>query len=428
MSWNLAFLRRLNRLAESCLHSLGSPEWVQPAPIERPIRKVLLVKFVGLGDGVLVRSLAEHLRRQRPDMRIGVLAGSATREVMSCASDFATHSYDPAGSDGGLLGAVNKLREIRRERYEALVDFEQHWLLASVFLAMTGIPYRIGLAAAGSARSRFQTHTVPLSGQDSMWKAYVHLVRLVEPCIPQDATTVPLPRSAQAVAEMDHWWRLHFMQNDGPVVAMHLGSGSRSQARRWPVARFVALAERIWEREKRMVAVLTGIPAERPLVREFQTCFSGPSVDATCLGSIARTAELLRRCDLLVSSDTGIMHLGAAMGTPTVGVFGPNTPARYGPVGPRATAVYTTRVPCSPCVHVHLGVVPECFNEERGRCMLDVDVESVFRAAQRVRRGARVSGMCEEQGQYKRDEAMDATEDRAGDRFPTALGIPDPAD
>ncbi len=136
-----------------------------------------------------------------------------------------------------------------------------------------------------------------------------------------------------------------------------------------------------------MVVMLTGTLAEQPLARAFGRSFSGRCVDATSFGSIERSAELLRRCDLLVSNDTGVMHLGAAMGTPTVGLFGPNSPTRYAPTGPRVASVCTTRIPCSPCIHIHRGVVPECFNEERGRCMLDVDVESVFQAAQSVRLG-----------------------------------------
>jgi len=425
MNWDLTFIRRLNWLTERGLNWFAPAELVEARPIGRPIRRVLLVKFIGLGDGVLVRSLAEHLRRRRPDMHIGILTGPATREVLSCASDFTCHYYDPGGADAGLLRALKEIREIRRERYEVLVDFEQHWMLVSIFLALTGIPFRIGLAAPGSMRARFQTHTVLLSGEDSMWKAYVRLARLVDPSIAEKVTTIPLPRSARVVSEIDGWCRRHLKEGEGPIVAMHLGCGSSSEARRWPIPRFVDLAERIRRREKRTVVFLTGTRAERPLVREFSGSFSGRSVDATSLGPIERSAELLRRCDLLVSNDTGVMHLGAAMGTPTVGLFGPNTPARYGPVGPYATSVYATGIPCSPCIHIHLGVVPECFNEERGRCMLDIDVESVFQAAQKVRSGKCLSRVSEgDEGPGKRDTAPIAA-DRSGHDCPATVEVPD---
>jgi lipopolysaccharide heptosyltransferase II len=116
------------------------------------------------------------------------------------------------------------------------------------------------------------------------------------------------------------------------------------------------------------------------------------------VGSVERTAEILRRCQLVVSNDTGVMHLAAAMGTPTVGLFGPNTPQRYAPVGPRALAVYTTRVPCSPCIHVHHGIIPDCTHPETGRCMLDVDVDAVVAAAAHLLAACRDLETCDPTG------------------------------
>ncbi|MGH7931553.1 MAG: glycosyltransferase family 9 protein, partial [Candidatus Binataceae bacterium] len=90
-------------------------------------------------------------------------------------------------------------------------------------------------------------------------------------------------------------------------------------------------------------------------------------------------------CSLLVSNDTGIMHLGAALGTPTVGLFGPNSPRYWAPLGPRATYVYDTRLPCSPCLNLYADRWPlNCTHPEKGRCMLDITVDSVMMAAKRV--------------------------------------------
>jgi heptosyltransferase II len=82
------------------------------------------------------------------------------------------------------------------------------------------------------------------------------------------------------------------------------------------------------------------------------------------------------------------MHLGAAMGTPTVGLFGPVSPQQWSPVGPRVATVYETTVSCSPCVNTYLGLRPhECANPDRARCMRDVSVASVIDAARRVVEG-----------------------------------------
>jgi ADP-heptose:LPS heptosyltransferase len=113
--------------------------------------------------------------------------------------------------------------------------------------------------------------------------------------------------------------------------------------------------------------------------------YSGRAIDASEPGSLMRTAALLKRCNLLVSNDTGIMHLGAALGIPAVGLFGPNSPRYWAPLGPRATYVYDTKAPCSPCLNLYTDRWPlECSHPEKGRCMLDITVDSVMMAAKRV--------------------------------------------
>ena len=92
-----------------------------------------------------------------------------------------------------------------------------------------------------------------------------------------------------------------------------------------------------------LTIVLTGDHSERPLIDQFKAKYSGHAVDASAISSLERTAVLLRRSDLLITNDTGVMHLGAAMGTPTVAVFGASNPTYWAPVGPRATFVYKTR-------------------------------------------------------------------------------------
>jgi len=336
-----------------------------------------------MGDAVLVRSLAEHLRSLRPELAIGVLAGPATHGVLGANSDFTVHLYDPVGEDSGIVKALETIRKIRARSYDVVIDFEQHNVLVAIFLWLTHIPQRIGLAGADNPRSRFQTHTVLLSGEDPMWNAYTSLLRVFEPSLP-DVSTEPLPRSARVIREIGQWWKIHRLDGHRRVVAMHLGCARRAIARRWPVTRFAQLAERLAAWDQADAIVLTGTREEQGLAQEFASLFSGKSVDATALPSIEHTAEVVRRCHLAVSNDTGVMHLAAAMGTPTVGLFGPNSPIRYAPVGPRTVSVYTTKIACSPCIQIHRGIVPECFAEEKGRCLLDIDVESVFTAAQRL--------------------------------------------
>ncbi len=384
MSAARRLLKISNRLVESALRTMPRPH---PHAVEPPptATRVLMVKLVGMGDAVLMRSVIAHLQRRRPELTIGVLAGPATRPVLGTIHRVRVHSFDPGGADATPGRFLAKIRELRREAYDVVIDFEQHLVLVAAFLSLTGIANRIGLAADGSPRSRFQTMTVPLSGRDSMWDAYCALARTIEPAL-QCESALPLPVPAPAIEWVNQWWQQHRLAQPWRTVALHVGCGSSAVARRWPIARFARLAELLHERAGVDRFVLTGTRAELPLAAEFARGCRLTAVAAMDLPSITHTAELLRRCALLVSNDTGVMHLAAAMGTPTVGLFGPNSPERYAPVGPSAQAVYRTTLRCSPCIHIHRGVVPGCSHSRSGQCLHDIEPDYVASLATRLLR------------------------------------------
>jgi len=333
-----------------------------------------------MGDSVLVRSLIEHLTARNPNIQIGVLVGPATRELMTLGTRFLVHQYTQRTLTPRT--ALNTLRELRQCRYDAILNFEQRSTAGSMFLSATGIPFHVGfLPTVESVKARFLTHAARFQDQRSMWQSFIRLTQMIDPDIPEDA--MPTPPKCGAISE--EWSRKWLEERAARrrIVALHLGSQDL-EFRRWPLDRFVRFAERIRDFGE-TTFVLTGTEPERPVIRAFIEHYSGHAVDASDTGSLENTAALLRRCDLLVSNDTGIMHLAAALGTPTVGLFGPNSPRYWAPVGSRATYVYETKVACSPCLNLYANSWPlECANPEKSRCMLDIQVDSVLNAGRRV--------------------------------------------
>ena len=372
-------------LTQTAERLLGSLSWAPREPLSTALpvlpRRLLVVKVFGVGDSILVRSLIEHLAARNPKIEIGVLVSSATRELMTLGANFSVHQYTQRTLT--LRTGFNSLREIRRGRYEAILNLEQGSTAGSAFLAATGIRFRVGfLPSVDSPKALFLTHAVRFEEQHSMWQSFVRLAQKIDPGLSDAVMPIPLKCGPSSEAWALEWLRGHV--SGRRIVAMHLGSQDL-EFRRWPVDRFVGLAERIRGFGAEISIILTGLAPERPLIHEFMDKYSGYAVDASESGSLEKTAALLRRCDLLVSNDTGIMHLAAAMGTPTVGLFGPNSPRYWAPLGSRATYVYDTKVACSPCLNLYANRWPlECANPEKSRCMLDITVDSVLNAARCV--------------------------------------------
>lgn len=151
------------------------------------------------------------------------------------------------------------------------------------------------------------------------------------------------------------------------------------------MSRFVQLAEQIKTTVPDALILLSGQAEEEELIAEFKRNYTGRVLDLTALASLQETAAILRRCDLLVSNDGGVMHLGAAMGVPTVGLFGPASPRQWAPRGPRATFVQGHDLPCRPCIRSYRGAPPpRCTNPIVSQCMLEIGVEDVIAVARKV--------------------------------------------
>lgn len=346
-------------------------------------RRLLVVKVFGMGDSILIRSIIGMLRERHPEMEIGVLVGPATREVMTVGESFRVHQYVPRKLS--TWSALQILKDIRSCHYDTILNCEQRSLAGSAFLTLIGAAYHIGfISLSNTPKGRFLTHAMRFRDDQSVWQSFIRLARLIDSSIPQ----MFLPTSPKFSEEVEEWardwWNEHVDSRPAPTIALHVGSQDREFSR-WPVRRFVELAERARIHNRNLSVMLTGTAPERELIDAFISMYSGHAIDASDPGSLMRTAALLKRCNLLVSNDTGIMHLGAALGVPTVGLFGPNSPRYWAPVGPRATYVYDTKVPCSPCLNLYADRWPlACSHPEKGRCMLDITVDSVMMAARRV--------------------------------------------
>jgi ADP-heptose:LPS heptosyltransferase len=163
-------------------------------------------------------------------------------------------------------------------------------------------------------------------------------------------------------------------------VGIH-ASGGRA-IKQWDADRFAAVADRL-AREHGAAIVLTGTAEDRELVEGVARRLPAAARTVDLAGAIELPllAAILERLDLLVTGDTGPMHLAAAVGTPVVAIFGPSDPARYAPLE-AASAIVRIDLPCSPCNRIRLP--PERCVGHTPDCLAGVSVEQVHAAAVRL--------------------------------------------
>jgi heptosyltransferase-2 len=205
------------------------------------------------------------------------------------------------------------------------------------------------------------------------------LPRMVDRCaalaLPSGAdlpAQLPVPELKVPPAEIAAWRnRRGLAAESRPVVA--LAPGAVGPSKRWPSASYAALTRRLLA-DGFAVWVLGG-PDEKPLAAEIVG-----STDARDLtGSDLRDAILaLASASAAVSNDSGLLHVAAALGTPSIGIFGPTSPWHWAPLNPLAATMETKSVlDCRPCHK------PTC-RLGHHRCMGDIDPDEVFAATRRA--------------------------------------------
>jgi heptosyltransferase-2 len=202
-------------------------------------------------------------------------------------------------------------------------------------------------------------------------------MRLVDPDWKGGAPPAPqLPVRGRALAQFRQLVEGRF---ERPAVGIF--PGSNAPARRWPEGKFTALAG-ILGREVGTVVVFGG-PKEEVLAARVAAAAGERGIDLGGRTSLGVLAAGLSECDLVITNDSGPMHVAAAVGAPIVAIFGPGDPKQTGPLNSRARVLWQSDLPCSPCLRNRCprrggGTLLSDAHEE---CLKLIHVEAVVQAA-----------------------------------------------
>jgi heptosyltransferase-2 len=323
-----------------------------------------------IGDFVRCHSVVRLLNQRHPGRAVDVLTTTLCAPLVD---------YMP-GVRKGIIWDLPRKRlawrehkglaeRLSRERYGQVLIMPRTWKSAlAPYLA--GIPERTGFA--GEARVillndlRFGERRLP---------------RMIDRCgaltlpkgeaIPADW---PQPELVVPAAEASEWRKECGLADDGrPVIAF--APGAVGPSKRWPAEYFGELAKCLTG-EGHTIWVL-GSPNESPLAAEIVRA-AGPRVHDLTSNDLRNAILALKLARAAVSNDSGLMHVAAAMGTPTIGIFGPTSPWHWAPLNPLAAVIETrTNVPCRPCHKPNCRMVHH-------RCMRDIGADQVLTALRRA--------------------------------------------
>lgn len=340
--------------------------------------RILLVQLADIGNLILTTPALAALREARPDAHLTLLTSAHAAPVLddSLVDEVITFDKRLYNSSWALLFPSNfaEIWKLRRGNYDTVVFFHhftlwlgtiKFWLIALCTQAQT----IIGL---DNGKGWFLTEKITDKGFGSKHEAQygLQLVNALGASIK--------PRRAQVGTSHDI---LPIPLHRGRRVVIHAGSGGYSVARRWYPERFAKIADALHEEFEAQILLVGGTGDDADLVEKAMTA---PAVNLSGRTSLPELADVIRSTDLYIGTDSGVMHVAAAVRVPVLAIFGPSNHKAWAPWSPGGQVVVLRSSPeCSPCMYLEhsIGVREGCAART---CMHMVSTEMVLDAARKM--------------------------------------------
>ncbi len=340
-------LKSIDKHIGSLLVKTLPPLLTSTKPIKNP-KNVVIIKMSGMGDSVLTLPLIKNL--DLAGLEVNVFAWNTRAATI--------YEHCP------LVKKVLRTKDLTTSlhAYDVAIDCELFSNFSALIACWLG-KQTIGFAGKQRAncyttKIRFEENQHYAKNVLSLGKAFID-------------------------GEVMAYAPLNFVDHIGKKMknyaVFHISTEHSAPQRRWK--HFRELAE-LCHKRYGLDIVLTGKGKDRKVIEEQ---FPHPPhyiIDLCDKLTFDDLLSVLKHARFVVSNDTGPMHLAAALGTPTIGLFGPNTPKRFGALGKRVINIYKAeKLNCSPCINVREGQFPTCTNP---LCMEKIKVEDVVKAIDKV--------------------------------------------
>ncbi len=319
------------------------------------VKDVLFLRPGGIGDAILLIPAIRLLKSKFPDAAVDIIAEKRNAGVFHlCTQIDNVYRYD----------VVSEFLQVVRKRYDVVIDSEQWYRLSSVAARLIRSDMKIGFAT--NERQRMFSHGIPYSHEDYELVSFLRLLR---------------PFGVAAEHHVAGPW-LDIADSDRQIVKNKLSTisfpyvvifpGASIAERRWRPERFAEVADCLMHKGYAVIVVGGGADTA-----------AGDRIVSKCDGlnlagktTLSQTAAVLEGAALLISGDSGVLHMGVSLNIPAVSLFGPGIEKKWGPQGDHHIVI-NRHLTCSPCTR--FGTTPKC--PIGGRCIQEITPEDVSRAA-----------------------------------------------
>ncbi|MTI59135.1 MAG: lipopolysaccharide heptosyltransferase II [Firmicutes bacterium] len=325
-------------------------------------RSIIIIDLLYLGDLMFATPFIKNLRMNLPDKRIDMIVNSNFYDLIKTNPDLDNvYAYN---KKWGLRQGISFARKLSQNNYDLGLNIHGNWRTA-ILLKLVNPVYSLGYG--GKGRGIFLDQEIKRSEGMHMTEAYLAFLeeiglKSLTDNIPQLSLS---PEASQGIKA--------FLEGEGVIPGdrlVALNTGGTWPTKRWPAVRFAELADALVKNYD-VRPVLTGGKSDLGRVDEIVSLMASEPITAAGRTSLEELAALMEYCELVISNDSGPVHVAAAVGTPTITIFGPSDDIKYRPLGEKHKIV-KTGIDCRPCGE------HQC-PQGHHRCMRDIDVNDIIK-------------------------------------------------
>lgn len=314
-------------------------------------KRLAIIRLSAVGDVLHCTPVARAIKKSAPSCHITWVVGQVSADVLA-GNPYIDEIYiwsrerwETMMRQQRFTEAVRYWRQLKQDlharRFDIALDIHGIFISGLVTIA-TGAPRRIGLSGTRELNSLFTNETaMRLPAEIHVIERYLSILRPLG--IPHDGYDMTLAVSAAGRHFADNFLRRMNYNPNKKLIA--ISPRTTWPTKNWPSGHFAAAAARLHPHAQ---LLLCGGPGDRETAEEIVRSAGVPIMNAVGQTSLQELAALLSCSDVLLTGDTGPLHMAIALGTPTVSIFGPTDPAVYGPLT-SDHIVLQNRLECGPC-------------------------------------------------------------------------------
>ena len=374
--------RTLVFLLNICARILGKILGIDHS-FDRKPNRIVICKFLGMGSIIQATPLLSTLRKNFPEAKIIFLTSKSNVKLLELIDAIDGILYIDDSSAGRIfMTTYEVLRNFWRKKPDLYIDLETYSFYSTVLATVSLARNRFGFyRIERNIRMGVYTHMMFFNSRAPIAQSYLQMARLAG-C--REVTDSLFRFKVNERDESSMLQKLSSLtgNSSGKYIVINPNASDLRIERRWPAKNVIHLIHRLRLAFPDKIIVLIGSANESEWVRGIHKELDEPSAkkvfNTAGRFSLNELFALIRNSELVITNDTGPMHISFALDRPTIALFGPASPSQYGQ-NPNAFGVYKN-IYCSPCVHDFLS--PPCRGDNQ--CMKQISVDEVFRLCEEI--------------------------------------------